>query len=418
MRLHWYSGVKALMHFYMQSGIRLAFRVLLPLAALSLGAMVILRPEFFYHLAAAFLEGRFLSSAVPTTALLLIIASLAAKRISCGNSGWIMHLPAGNAGFRHAACLGVWIVLLPVLLLIALLALAASRMQRLEIGSYLAGLPLAGAAAALITLRVKRRMQTFAMASIACLCLTATDWIAMGFGAFLLFIADAFAGPLKRSRRKSGFSRKKFGIALPLVIIWRAMGIRLLIPYIISFFPILFLFLFLSNNPYEFRQANAVFRLCACMSCVLFTALFCHILSRRRPPWGWEKSLPRGASARVLWDFLLAGTHVFPLILVYAAVDPMGIIGPVIALPAFLLYCVLAMRREAEMRFGAGGAISGAGAIGALLIAISGWAALFIFLFIPLLWRRAAACDRLLRISRWDERSHIADGDSLSWSGG
>jgi hypothetical protein len=75
-----------------------------------------------------------------------------------------------------------------------------------------------------------------------------------------------------------------------------------------------------------------------------------------------------------------------------------------------------AMRRGGEFRSAASGPVLVEGAFASGLIALLPWLGWAALAAIPLAWRRATERERALKVTRWSDRHHLADGDTMSWA--
>ena len=112
-------SIRAFFIFHLRVGIRLALRKLAPVLALIFAAYFIFRPEFFYELAAGFVQAGFLMTGLLSTMISLSVAGMAASRICHGLDGWIRHLPANGLMHRRLAIFAIFIAQLPILLILA-----------------------------------------------------------------------------------------------------------------------------------------------------------------------------------------------------------------------------------------------------------------------------------------------------------
>jgi len=73
------------------------------------------------------------------------------------------------------------------------------------------------------------------------------------------------------------------------------------------------------------------------------------------------------------------------------------------------------MSRAFNLRTGAYGTIFVHGMVGALLLCLFPLISIVYFCLAPILFWQAVEQERLLKVSLWLERHHLAAGDSLSW---
>ena len=403
--------------FHLHVGTRLALRAFVPLVGAVFALFYILKPEFFLSLMGTLLQTGFLLSGLPTTFFILIVAGLAARRVCLGLSGWIRHLPADSATRRRTAALAVFIAQSPALLILAILGLAASKMIGFSAAPYLAGLPLLGWASSLAVLPVERRILSRVLATLACLCFSSTLWGLFLGGAVLLAGADKISGPLTLKRKPPDFRRTSPGNFFLFSLGWRALGLRLFIPYLLALFPLGAARLFALNNNPTPALSDAMVRFGGALGLVIFSAFFSHLLALRRPPWPWARSLPWSAKQKVLLDSLFIGLHSLPLLVLTAMISPLAALPLVIASPSLALWAACSVRHTPSSPLGAWGWILTAGTLAALLLSLVPWASFLVLSVSPFILKQAIQIERRQKVSRWLELHHLAAGDSLSWSG-
>jgi hypothetical protein len=195
------------------------------------------------------------------------------------------------------------------------------------------------------------------------------------------------------------------------------MRLRLLIPYLLSFLFYPILFLFLSNNPIQAVQAGIMIRLTVGGSLTVFCASFVEIMVRRRPPWPWVRSLPWSAMQRIYRDGLFLLIHLLPLVLYAGLISWQMIPFVFCCLPGLVSFSVLAGLQINSGRFGVFGRIMGQTWLPIFLFGITPWISLLYLILTPWFIKRAAYLEMTLPVSRWQEVSHVAEGDSQSWRG-
>ena len=408
------SQAIALLRFHLGAGGRLSQRVFLPIFGSFFFLYFLLGPDFFHAFTAALIGGGYFSSAIPTTFFALIVAKIAGQRVAHGLTGWMRHLPVNENTNRRLAIIALSITILPLLSILAFLSIAAAGKYNIRVAPYLLGLPMVGMAAALFALPVKRRYFSKALLALSCLSFSSQDWGLMLAGVILLVGGDMISGPLVPITRRLGFSVNRL---IHFILIWRAMRLRLLIPYLLSFTIYPILFLFLVNNPYDYHQANMVIRLAAGMSLTVFCASFTQILAKRRPPWLWSRSLPWSAWQRIYRDALFLMIHLFPLVLVAVIIRGQMMLFIFCCLPGLVIFSVMVSRRISASRFGVAGQVLGQAVLPVFLFGLSPWVSLLYLVLTPWLIQKAAFEEMSLPVSKWLEVSHVAEGDSQSWRG-
>jgi len=404
----------ALLRYHASAGGRVAQRALLPVLGTFLFLYAVLGPVFFQDATAAWIGEGYLASALPALGVILATVLAARRRVADGLTGWMRHLPAGEAARRHAAAVSLTIAALPVLVLLTFLTLTAAYNNALPAAPLLAGLIPAAMAASVFVLPVSRRWSSRPLLAVACLCYLSMDWRLLGAGLAFHALGDLRAGPLAATVRRAVCLR---GRMLDCLILWRAQRLRILFPYLLSFSLYLWLYLFLANNPFQPLAADMAVRLCAAMSLVVFCAVFSHMAASRRPVWPWFRSLPQSARQRVSREALCLLAHVSPLAL-FALVFRAQTVWPVlICLPGLVLFSLGAERGIRSGRFGVFGRVLGHAGPPALLLGLTAWAAPVILLATPWLRARAEEAERSLDVSAWRSARHFAEGDSHTWRG-
>ncbi|UCC41214.1 MAG: hypothetical protein JSV96_07255 [Candidatus Aminicenantes bacterium] len=408
--------VQAFFIFHLRVGTRLAIRKLAPVLALIFAAYFILRPEFFHELSAGFVQAGFLMTGLISTIISLSIAGMASLRVCHGLDGWIRHLPAGSPTHRRLAIVSIFMAQLPILLVLAALALYSSIKFKAPATAYLTALPLLGLASAQCVIPVKRKMITSPLAVISCILLASGHW-PFAFGGFiLLLITDSISGPLSPVRSRSAFHLAFKGSLLHLTITWRAIRFRIVVPYLFSLLILGATALFLSNNnPGPLLAMKAV---CfgGTLSVIVFLALVSNMIVVRRPPWPWVRSLPWSTQLRILIDALFLGSHATPLLILIALMNMRAVLPIVASLPLFALFTVSVTRHAPEYRMAASGKILLAGIFAALPISLIPAISLFLLALAPFALKFAVEGEQSQKVSRWLELYHLAEGDPLSWS--
>lgn len=391
-----YSSALALLRFYLGAGGRLAQRVFLPLFGSFIIVYAFLGADFFQAFIAALIGGGFLSSAIPTTLFVLILAHIAGRRMVSGMTGWVQHLPVTRNEFRHLAALALFMAILPLLALMAFLSIMASAKYHFNITGYLVGLPLVGMAGALFVLPGRCRWLSRPVLTLSCLCLASQNWLFILIGLILAVAGDLVSGPMVPAARSKGFSSNRL---FHLFLVWRAMRLRILIPYFLSFIFYFVLFLFLSNNAVDAYQAGMIIRLMVSGSLAVFCACFVEILVRRRPPWPWIRSLPWSARQRVYREGLILLVHLLPLILGAALIRWQMILFIPCCLPGLVSYSVGAGHQVNSGRFGVFGRILGHTWLPVFLFGLTPWISLVFLFLTPWFMRGAVFLDMSLSVS-------------------
>ncbi len=407
---------KAVFRFHLKVGIRLALRIFIPVVSIFFALYYLLRPELFHSLMAQILDGGFLLSGITTTAFFLITAQFASRRIGLGLCGWIRHLPAEGNVHRRMAVITIFIAQVPVLAIMAGLAIIAMKLYRVSSMPYLIGLPLAGLSCGLIVLPVKRKLITRSLAALAALGFSSNNWPFFAGGIVLLIAADTLSGPIVQKKKRTRFHRPFKGTFFVLAVNWRALRWRIIIPYSLSLPFLGAAQLFIVNNNPDAVLAGQVIRFGGALSQILLCAVFANMLASRRPPWPWVRSLPWSAKARILWDAFFVGLHMIPLLFLIGAMNWGSMFPLAASLPFFAAYSAHAIRLAPELTTGAAGKILLLGIFYALFLCLIPWSSLCFLALTPFILLQGIKADKHQKVSRWLELHHLAAGDSLSWS--
>jgi len=407
---------KTVFRFHLHVGIRLALRIFIPVVSIFFALYYLLRPELFNSLMAQILDGGFLLSGITTVAFCLVIAVFASRRVCLGLNGWIRHLPAEGTIHRRMAGIAIFIAQIPILAIMAGLAIVAMRAYKVSSVPYLVGLPFAGLSCALFVLPVKKKLLPGTFAVLAGVCFASNDWKFLAGGVLFLIAADALSGPLVQKKKHYKYHRPFKGMLLVLSMNWRALRWRVLIPYLLSLPFLGAVQLFIINNKPIALLADQVIRFGGALSQVLFCSLLANMLASRRPPWPWIRSLPWSAKTRIIWDIAYIGLHMFPLLLL-AGIMYRGSILPLAAsLPLFAAYSAYSIRQAPELTTGAAGKVFLLGTFCSFSLCLFPWSSLFFLAVLPMVLKLGIEAEKHQKVSRWLELHHLAAGDSLSWS--
>jgi hypothetical protein len=403
--------------FHLRGGTRLALRIFASLVAVFFALYYVVGYEFFLSFMATVLDAGFLLSGLFTFLVCFIIARFAARRIYLGICGWMRHLPAEGAIQRRMAGIAVFISQIPVLIILVLLARMAGKFLEIYALPYLVGLPLAGFSSSLFVLPAKNIYRAKTLTASAAVCLASNDWRFLAAGFVLLAAADRLSGPLLLKRKKPTFRIHLKGPFFTGTINWRALRFRILFPYLFSLPFVGATRLFLANNDVSAPLAERVTRFGGALSLAAFCSIAVHILASRRPPWPWIRSLPWPARSRILWDSAFAGLHSLPLLLILGILNLKALLPLVFSLPLLAVYSSASMRQVPESRISASGKVLFFGALGALLLFLAPLSSLLFLALTPFALKAAVRSEKRQKVSRWLELHHLAEGDSLSWSG-
>ncbi len=406
----------AVFRFHLSVGIRLALRVFIPVISVFFAMYYLFRPEFFNSLSAQILDGGFLLSGLTTTTVGLTISSFASRRVCLGLNGWIRHLPAAGILHRRMAGIAVFLAQIPVLAVIAGLAVIAMKIYQVPVLPYIAGLPFVGLACALCVLPVEKKHLAGSLAVLAGVCAASNNWAFLGGGILLLIAADSLSGPLVLKKRRAGFHLSFKGMYFLPLLNWRALRWRVLIPYVLSLPFLGATQLFIANNDPDILLAGQMIRFGGAASLAFFCGVFSNMLATRRPPWPWSRSLTWSARTRIIQDTSFIGFHTVPLLLLAGTLNPGVMLPLALSLPLIAAWSAYSIRRASQTKLGALGNIVLLGAFYSFFLCLIPWSFLFLLAFTPLVIFLGIKAEKHQRVSRWLELHHFAAGDSLSWS--
>lgn len=402
--------------FHLRVGTRLAIRKLASVLAVVFAVYYLFRPELFSLIIAASAHTGSIVTGIFSTAVSLSIAGMASRRVCLGLDGWIRHLPASHLMYRRQAGVAVFVAQIPVLVVLASLALSAQIKFGVSATTYLTGLPLLGLASAQCVLPVKRKIITRPLAALSCVSLASGNWLLIFGGVILLVATDLISGPLSPTRRRSIFGNAFRGSLLNATISWRALRLRIFIPYLLALGVLGATSLFISNNNFSISLAVKAIRFGGVLSIAFLFAVFANMLTARRPPWPWARSLPWSARERIVLDSFFLSLLTIPLLILVALMNSKSLLPVAASLPALALFSSHAIRRAPEYRMGASGIIHCGGMLAALSITIIPFISLAFLASTPLVLKYAVKEEQSQKVSRWLELHHLAAGDSLSWS--
>lgn len=234
--------IAALLRFHLRVGARLALRVLAPVLAAVVGGMMLLGVDFINSFGMLLFGS---SGGLIIAFACLGVAWVAAPRVCRGLDGWMRHLPVSGLAHRRAAMMAMAAAQGSLLLLLLFFATAAAK-NGADPWPGLAGLLVALPAAALAAMPV--RLLARPLALIAAFLPFSGGWLTVGLGAMLLILADAIAGPLRKTAPAISLRRKGTGRWLEARIAWRALGGSLAGAFVTGLLPLGAAVLFVRNN--------------------------------------------------------------------------------------------------------------------------------------------------------------------------
>jgi len=304
----------------------------------------------------------------------------------------------------------------PVLLSLSLPSLLLSNSLGVNPAVYFSGLPVLGLSSALFVLPIRNSVFIKPFVLGACILSASGNWLMLIAGAFLFLICDLVSGPLVTGKKRQQYGKVPKGLWLSFFMAWRALKWRIGFPYIFSFFILGLTQVFIQNNDHSPVLSGKIYLFGVACSAVVICAFLAHVLAVRRPPWPWSRSLPWSSRRRVLLDAGCLAMSTTPLLLMAFVFEKKTIFPLLLSLPALCFLSSWTMGRVFYLRTGAYGTILIYGVIGALLLCLYPLISLVYLILAPILLRQAVEQERLLKVSQWQERHHLAAGDSLSWS--
>ena len=402
--------------FHLRVGTRLALRRLTPLLAAVFTVYYFFKPEFFHSVAAAFVYTGSLITGFFSAIISLSIARMAALRICLGLDGWIRHLPASSLMHRRLASVAIFVAQLPVLVVLALLAVFSSIKFGVSATAYFLGLPILGLASAQCVMPIKRKVIIRPLAAVACVFSASGHWVLFAGSIIMVIAADLLSGALCPTRRRLKFYYALKGSLLNASISWRALRARIFIPYLPSLTVLGATALFLFNNDPNPSLAVKVVCFGGALSIAFFYAVLANMLAARRPPWPWSRSLPWSAEERIIIDSFFLGLHFLPLLFLIALMKSEAVWPLAASLPLLTLVASHAMRRAPEYRTGASGKVLLTGMLAALSLSLLPLISIVFLALTPLALKYAVEAEKNQKVSRWLELHHLGAGDPLSWS--
>jgi hypothetical protein len=409
-------SAKPFVTFHLAVGTRLALRKLAPILAAAFAVYYLLRPELFNTVFAALLERGSLLMGLISSILSLSVAAMAAPRVCLGLNGWIRHLPARGLTHRRLAGIATSVAQTPILFVLALLAIFAFVVFHASPILYLVGLPILGLAAGLCVLPVQRNLIAKPLSFTACVLSTSGHWIYLTIAIVLLIIADRSAGSLSPPR-KSRISQRSLSRSLfNVIVFFRALRLRILLPYLPALFVLGLTSLFLSNNTLTPHQTSRAVMFGGTLSISVFCAFIANSLAVRRPPWPWARSLPCSALHRIVTDAALIGLGAVPILFLVMRLRIQAIWPVAVCFPPLVIFASHSVRRAFEYPLGAIWQVVIAGTTVSVLTCLLPLISVLFLAMTPLLIKYGAEIEKQQKVSRWLEMHHLAAGDSLSWS--
>lgn len=409
----------AFLIFHLRVGIRVALRILAPVLAAVFGLCYILKPEFFIFLARTiFKESGNLALGFFFALLVLPVASIVSPRICYGLAGWVRHLPAGSALHRRLAALAIFMAMIPVLAVLGALASISLWTSRQDVILSTVGLIALGLASSASAIPVKRRPITAPLGILACVLCASGTAAFLGLGVGLILVTDQLSGPIVPVRKSRRYHRPLKGFSLLTILNWRAVRLKVGLPYLFSILVLLASSLFLRNNSLSPRLISSAARFGGTLCLAVFLAILANILAVKRPPWPWLRSLPLSSRQRILADSLFLAAHTSILLIPVFMIHRQSAVVVAAFIPVAAARTAGLIRQARELRSGAAGTLLLEGFVAALFLSLWSWTAIFFLACAPPAFLDAVRKEQSQKVSLWLEIHHLAAGDSLSWSQG
>jgi hypothetical protein len=343
-------------------------------------------------------------------------AAVAREPLASALRGWHRHLPVSGTGERRAAWWALSLCQAPVLCFAVLLWIGAGLVDGLWRWQVPVSVVLVGLASAAALLPWRSQWPRW-IAAASFLAAAFGTLPSLALGALMLWVVDRRGGRLwilpDAVRHTEGPARAG-GAFLSWLIASRALGWRIPLSWLVAAVPVTAVWLFLRNNSLDLAQQATGARVGGGLALLAVLVSLAEALKLRRPPWPWIRSLPSTSRGRVVRDaVLLAMAGLPPLV-------ASGWLAPTAALPllAGLIFQSVrlsgALRRDARGASRLGGQVLGELCLVQLAIAASGWTAAVLLLLVPWAVRDATRQEQRQKVTRWQERHHLALGDTAT----
>jgi hypothetical protein len=412
-----FTTAREVFRFYAGAGARVALRN----SALGAAIVTLLFGMFPSPLQMLFAVAKSLTAAeTPPWAFYLVVflgtvlAFHAVPQVSAGCTGWLRSLPASTVVHRRAITAALVLVQAPIFIFVTGCSLGVLLAPEPHLAplKLLAFGPLA-VSAALVAMPSARRVSV-TMAALTSVLLIAHGG-AVGFVVACIPLAAAEALATRAEATTPGPSWRSLR-RLPYHIAWRAISWRAIPPFLSAALPLAATWFYQVNNELTATTSMAAARLGGLVAVVFLLSGLANALHRRRPVWGWERSLPCSSLRRVLHDATSLALGILPLLVVVAAMDFGAAVAIAAMSPTMALVAAAAIRRAGTRLAGAAGEILLIGSVMVTAVAITPWAVLMSVAAMPIAARFAAERERDRPVSSWLELHHSTEGDGLAWS--
>ena len=417
------TGLGASYRFHLASGARVA----LGLVTFQLVLLVVLvafqppaaRELLLKGLAAGIATPEAFSAARLGFAVWAIVASAAAaRRLAPAHRGWQLHLPVGSRTRWAAGVLGVASTLAHLAGLWILLWIGAKVLGEPSSVRALLALPLAALAAASVWTPASGRVRACGALAVPLAAIASAPSLVAAI--VLLALAYFQAGrwsPGSARVRSVPSSLRSLGRRLPtgpLIFSLRALGLWITLAHLPAALVAAPTGLTIQNNELTPDQSDLVLRLGTSLAITATVLATATLLSARRPPWAWSRSLPWSARQRVAADAGLLLLVASPLLI------PVLYLRATSALSVLMLLVFLTVRLPGRMKNSLRG-LTKLGAwtyiealLAALLSSVQPMTALVLGLSSPLVLEASARRERSLKVGLYLERRFDAAREAES----
>ncbi len=279
------------------------------------------------------------------------------------------------------------------------------------------GLAVATGAVALAAMPARRHRTAAALCAAAGWVALEAGWPGVVGGLALVTAARSLFGGLARTGApRHGRPRRRSRQFLGFAIARRALGMRMVGPFVGAAVVGLVAVAFVPNNRLDAAVAAGAERLAALSAVTVVIAGLAELLAVRRPAWPWARSMPSSALARVGGDATLLAIAAVPALAVAAMTARGPALAAAAATPTIAALAAGAIRRAAVRSSGASGEVFAGGLLAAAWIALVPAVAVGVLALLPLALAWAAERERGLKATAWHERHHLAAGDPIAWS--
>lgn len=348
----------------------------------------------------------------------VLAAAAAARRLAPAHRGWHLHLPVDLRTRWAAGMLSVASTLPHLAGLWILLWIGASLLGEPASPRALVALPLVALAAAGTWTPAPRRVRACAAVAIP----LAASASFPGLAAAVALLALAYFQAGRESTRSTRvpsvpFSLRVFGRRLPtgqLVFSLRALGLWITLAHLPAVLFAAPTGLAIHNNEFTPDQTDLVLPLGTSLGVTATVLGVATLLSARRPPWAWSRSLPWSARRRVAVDAFLLLLIASPLLI------PVLYLRASSGLSVLALLAFLAVRLPGRMRNSLRG-LTRLGAwtyiealLAALFTSLLPLTALVLVLASPFVLETSARRERALKVGLYLERRFDAAREAPS----